>query len=111
MQQTKHPSAKRYPPEVRERAVELVLSAFKSSGERYGHVTRIANQFGIGPETLRKWVRQAEIDRGLRGGVTSTEHQRVQELEREVRELRRTNEIFKAASAFFARELDPRTSR
>jgi transposase len=74
-------------------------------------VTRIARQLGIGPESLRNWVRQADIDGGLRAGVTSAEQQRICELEREVRELRRSNEILKAASAFFARELDPRPPR
>jgi transposase len=111
MQATKHPSSKRYPPEVRERAVALVFSAIESTGERNGHVSRIARQLDIGPETLRHWVRQAEIDRGRRPGVSTEEHRRIVELERENRELRRANEILKAASAFFARELDPRLPR
>jgi transposase len=107
----KHPSSKRYPREVRERAVSLVFSAMESTGERHGHVTRIARQLDIGPETLRKWVNQAEVDRGSRPGTSTEEHRRIKELERENFELRRANEILKKASAFFARELDPRPSR
>jgi transposase len=107
----KHPSAKRYPREVRERAVALVFSAIETSGERHGHVTRIARELDIGPETLRHWVNDAEIDRGMRGGITTEERARIRELERENRELRRANEILKSASAFFAAELDRRPTR
>ena len=71
----------------------------------------IAEKFGMAAETLRKWVRQAEVDGGRRPGTTSVEAERIKELERENRELRRANEILKAASAFFARELDPRPPR
>jgi transposase len=69
---------------------------------------RLARQLGIGPESLRTWIKQADIDNGKRPGVTTAEQRRIAELERENRELRRANEILKAASAFFARELDPR---
>jgi transposase len=102
----KHPSSRRYPPEVRQRAIELVFAAIDSSGERHGHVTRIARQLDIGPETLRHWVRQAEIDRGTRPGTTTGERERITELEKENRELRRANQILKEASVFFAQELD-----
>ena len=78
------------------------------TGERVGAVTRVARQLGIGPESLRNWVKQADIDAGKRPGMTTTEQRLIVELEREVRELRRANEILKAAAAFFARELDPR---
>ena len=97
---------RRYPAEMRERAVRMVREAIAESGERVGAVTRVARQLGIGPESLRNWVKQAEIDSGKRPGVTTAEQQRIAELEREVRELRRANEILKAASAFFAAELD-----
>src|SRR6266545_2301657 len=97
-----HPAQKRYPPELRERAVRMVLETMEQTGERVGVITRIARQLGIGAESLRGWVRQAEVDGGRRLGVPTAE------LEREVRELRRANQILKAASAFFARELDPR---
>ncbi len=103
-----NPSQKRYPPELRERAVRMVLESMEQTGERVGVITRIARQLGIGSESLRSWVRQAEVDGGRRPGVPTAERQRIAELEREVRELRRANEILKAASAFFARELDPR---
>ena len=102
------PFQRRYPPELRERAVRMVREAIAESGERVGAVTRVARQLGIGPESLRNWVKQAEVDTGKRPGVTTEQQRRITELEREVRELRRANEILKAASAFFARELDPR---
>ncbi len=105
-------SQKRYPPEVHERAVRMVHEAIREAGgERYGVISRIARQLGIGEESLRSWVRQAEVDSGNRPGVSTEEHRRTLELEREVRELRRANEILKAAAAFFARELDPRLPR
>ena len=106
-----HSSQRRYPPELRERAVRLVVETREREGSTFGVVTRIARQLGVGPELLRNWVRQADIDGGGPPGVKSAEQQRIAELEREVRELRRTNEILKAASAFFARELDPRPPR
>ena len=106
-----HPSQRRYPPELKERAIRMVLERIAETGERQGAVTRVARQLGIGPESLRHWVHQAEIDGGTRAGLTTEERARMKELEREVRELRRANEILKAASAFFARELDPRLPR
>jgi transposase len=87
-----HPSTKRYPPELRERAVRMVLETIEQTGERHGVVTRVADQLGIGREALRGWVRQAEVDAGRRPGVTTAEQQRIAELERENRELRRANE-------------------
>jgi len=97
-----HPSQRRYPPELRERAVRMVLETIEQTGERFGVITRVARRLGIGSESLRTWVRQAEVDGGRRPGVTSEERRRVAELERDNRELRRANEILKAASAFFA---------
>jgi transposase len=102
---------RRYPPEMHERAVRMVREAIAESGERVGAVTRVARQLGIGPESLRNWVKQAEIDNGKRPGVTTAEQRRINELERENRELKRANEILKAAASFFARELDPRLPR
>jgi transposase len=106
-----HPSQRRYPPELRERAVRMVLETIEQTGERFGAITRVARQLGIGSESLRGWVRQAEVDGGHRPGVTSEERRRIAELERDNRELRRANEILKAAASFFARELDPRPPR
>jgi len=108
-QQTpKHGSGHRHPPELRERAVRMVEETIKQTGQTHGVVTRVAVQLGLGSETVRHWVKQAEIDNGQRPGITTKEQQYIAELERENRELRRANEILKAASAFFARELDPR---
>lgn len=108
---TNSPFQRRYPSEMRERAVRMVREVIAESGERVGAVTRVARQLGIGPESVRNWVKQADIDGGKRPGITTEEQQRIVELEREVRELRRANEILKAASAFFAAELDPRLPR
>jgi transposase len=99
---------RRYPPEVRERAVALVLEHQGEHRSQWAAMEAIAPKFGMAAETLRSWVRQAERDRGLKPGPTSEERSRIKELERENKELRRANEILKAASAFFARELDPR---
>ena len=100
---------RRYSPEVRERAVGMVLEHQGDHGSQWAAITSIAAKFGCTAETLRRWVRQAEIDHGVRGGLSSDERQRMKELEREVRELRRANEILRKASAYFAQaELDRR---
>jgi transposase len=108
---SKHSSQRRYPPELRERAVRMVEAAIADNGERFGAVSRVAHQLGVGPESVRNWVKQAEIDKGQRPGLTTEERRRLVELERENRELRRANEILKSASAFFAAELDGRRPR
>jgi transposase len=102
---------KRYPVEVRQRAVRPVFAQRSEYDSEWAAMTSIAEKFGIGPETLRKWVLKAEVDEGARPGLSSSEAQRIKELERENKELRRANEILKAASAFFARELDPQPRR
>ena len=101
----------RYPKEVRERAVRLVFEHEREYNSQWAAITSIATKLGMTPETLRKWVRRAEIDQGLRPGLTSTERERMKQLERENRELRRTNEILKAAASFFGAELDRRPRR
>src|SRR5947208_15590757 len=108
--QLSHPAQKRYPPELRGRATRMVLEIFET-GERHGVIGRVARQLGIGTESLRNWVNQAEVDGGQRPGVTTEERRRIAELERDNRELRRANEILKAASIFFATELDGRPRR
>ena len=99
--------ATRYPPELRERAIRLVREHRGEHASEWAAIQSVAGKLGMTPETLRIWVRRAEVDH-QRPGLTSTERERIRELERENRELRRANEILKAASAFFARELDPR---
>jgi transposase len=79
----------------------MVLETFEQTGTRAGVITRIARQLGIGTESLRSWVRQAEVDGGLRPGTSTQDKERIAVLEREVRELRRTNEILRTAAAFF----------
>ena len=105
------PFQRRYPAELRERAIRLVFETAAEQGERHGAVTKVAGQLGIGTESLRKWVLQAEIDRGQRGGLTTDERERMKAMEREIRELRRANEILKSAAVFFGAELDRRSSR
>jgi transposase len=97
---------RKYPEELRERAIRLALDARKDPASRPGACTRIGEQLGINPETLRGWVSQAEVDAGARPGTSTAEAARVAELERENRELRRANSILRTASAFFAAELD-----
>jgi transposase len=99
----------RYSPEVRERAVRLVFEHQGEHDSQWAAIGSIAGKIGCTAETLRKWVRQAERDQGRRTGGTSTERERLKELERENRELKRANEILRKASAFFAQaELDRR---
>ena len=104
-------SRKQHPAELRERAVAMVFELRAASGSTCGSLASVGHTLGINPETLRNWVERAEIDNGQRPGVTSNDKKRIADLEREVRELRRANEILKAASAYFARELDPRSPR
>src|ERR671914_2300187 len=98
----------RYPSELRERAIRLVREHRAEHASEWAAIQSVASKLGMTPETLRIWVRRDEVDHHQRPGVTSAERERIRELERENRELRRANEILKAASAFFARELDPR---
>ena len=101
--------SKRYSPEVRERAVRLVFEHQGEHESQWAAMNAIASKIGCTAETLRKWVRQAERDQGLREGLTSTERDRLKVLERDNRELKRANEILRKAAAFFAQaELDRR---
>ena len=97
---------RKYPDELRERATRMAVKARRAPATRVGALRRIGDQLGINPETLRNWVRQAEVDQGYRPGTTTDDAQRMVELEKEVRELRRANAILRSASAFFAAELD-----
>ena len=97
----------RYPPELRERAVRMVLESKADYGSEYEAIRSIAAKLGItSPESLRKWVRRAEVDAGARPGKTTEEIAEIKALKKENAELRRANEILKSASAFFAAELD-----
>jgi transposase len=101
----------RYPVEVRERAVRMVFEHQAEYPSQWKAICSIAESLGVHRESLRVWVRRAETDAGERPGLTSDERARMRELERENRELRRANEILKAASVFFATELDGRPKK
>jgi transposase len=101
------PSTRRYSPAEREQAVRLVRQLRKELGTDQGTIARVAKQLGYGVESVRAWVNQADIDGGVKDGTSTEDAQRIKELEQEVRELRRANEILKKASAYFAQaELD-----
>ena len=99
----------KFSPEVRERAVRMVLEQRGEYSSLWAAIESIAPKIGCVPQTLNEWVRKHEVETGMRDGVTSAERERVKALEREVKELRKANEILKLASAFFAQaELDRR---
>ena len=100
------PTTRRYTPAEKERAVRAVLQLRKELGTDHGTIKRVCEQTGIGPESLRTWVKQAEVDAGKKPGVTTVEAARIKQLEQELKELRRANAILRSASAFFAAELD-----
>jgi transposase len=102
------PAPRKYPAELRDRAVRLVFEIREESGEKRGAIGKVATQLGLNPETLRNWVNQAEVDQGRRNGLTTGERRIMRELEKENRELRRANEILKSAAIFFGAELDRR---
>jgi transposase len=104
-------AGKRYSREFRERAVGLVFEQVGQYGSQWEAICSVAAKLNVSGETVRKWVRQAEVDAGARPGASSEESAELKRLRREVAELRRANEILKAASVFFARELDPRPPR
>lgn len=101
----KHPSGRRYTAEEKAQAVRLVRQSRDERGD-HGAVGRISKQLGYGPESLRAWVRQADIDEGVTSGTTTADAEKIKTLELENRELRRANEILRRASTFFAAELD-----
>ena len=103
---------KRNSPEVRERATRMVFEHQHEYDSQWAAIESISAKFGCTAETLRRWVRQSEIDQGKRGGISTSERDRLKELERENRELKRANEILRTASAFFAQaELDRELKR
>jgi transposase len=99
----------KFSPEVRDRAVRLVLGGEGRHESRWAAISSVAEKIGAAPETVRKWILRVECDAGKRPGSTTAERERIRDLEREVRELKRANEILRKASAFFAQaELDRR---
>jgi transposase-like protein len=100
------PNTRRYSEEEKDQAVRLVRQLRKELGTEHGTVQRVAEHLGYGVETVRKWVKRADVDEGLKAGTSSEDRARIKALEQEVRELRRANSILKSASAFFAAELD-----
>ena len=100
------PTTRRYSPEEKTAAVRMVRTLRAELGTEHGTVNRVATQLGYGVESVRMWVKQADIDDGVTSDVSSAEAQRVRELEQEVRELRRANEVLKRAASFFGAELD-----
>ena len=100
------PQSRRYTPREKEQAVRMVRTLRAELGTSQGTVRRVAEQLGYGVESVRTWVRQAEVDGGETSGTTTVDHERIKELEQENRELKRANAILRSASAFFAAELD-----
>jgi transposase len=105
------PSQKRYPRELKDRAVHMVLELKQADPGDITVIGRVARQLGVGKESLRSWVKRAEIDTGARPGTTSTDQGEIAELRKENRELRRANEILQAAASFFGAELDRRSKK
>jgi transposase len=102
---------RQFPPEFRQRALRMLEESLPDHQTEYAAIRHVAARLGIGAESLRKWRRQSEVDSGSRAGVTSSETAEIRRLKKENAELRRANEILKAASAFFAAELDRPTTR
>ncbi len=100
------PTTRRYTPDEKAQAVRLVRQLRKELGTSQGTVKRVADQLGYGVESVRTWVRQADIDGGDAAGMSTADREKMKRLEQDNRELRRANEILKSASAFFAAELD-----
>jgi transposase-like protein len=107
----KKATSKRYPLELKERAVRMVKDLRQQDPGDRTVISRVARQLGIGDESLRAWVKQSDIDTGQRAGLSTTEQQELKELRKEVRELRRSNDILQAAATFFGAELDRRHTK
>jgi transposase len=105
------PTTRRYSIEEKQAAVRMVRSLQAETGMTHGAVRRVAQQLGYGVESVRSWVRQSDVDGGVRPGVRTSEAERVKDLKQEVRELRRANEILRRAATFFGAELDRQQRR
>ena len=106
MSSRKGSSQRRYQPAEKENAVRLVRLRREETGESHGSVKAVADQLGFGVESVRNWVKQADIDDGVKPGTTTADAERIRQLEQELKEVRRANAILRSASAFFAAELD-----
>jgi transposase len=104
----KRPTTKRYPPELKQRAVKMVQELRAQDPGDKAVISRVARQLGVGLESLRTWVKQADIDAGDRGGLTTAERTELVELRKKNRDLQRSNDILQAAASFFGAELDRR---
>lgn len=102
---------RQFPPEFRQRALRMLEESMPEHETEYAAIRHVGSKLGVGPETLRKWRRRAEVDSGARPGVSSEEQSEIKRLKRENAELRRADEILRTASAFFAAELDRPTTR
>ncbi len=102
---------RQFPPEFRQRALRMLEESLADHETEYAAIRHVADRLGIGPESLRRWRRQSQVDSGSRPGVSSAEAAEIRRLKKENAELRRANEILKTASAFFAAELDRPTTR
>ncbi|MEU5424095.1 transposase [Streptomyces olivoreticuli] len=105
------PARKKYSAELQQHAVRMVHDERRRNGTSYGSVSKVAEELGVGRETLRGWMRQAEIDSGIRPGRSTEDARRIAELEKELAELKRANRILLEAGGFIARELGPRSDR
>ncbi|MEH6374367.1 transposase [Streptomyces sp. KLMMK] len=105
------PAQRKYRDDLRQLAVRMVRTTRERNGTSYGSVSQVAQDLGIGRETLRAWVRQAEIDTRIRPGRSTDDAKRIAELEKGINELMRANRILKEAAGFFMREPDPRSVR
>ena len=107
----KNPSQRRYPAELKERGVRMVQELRREDPGDHSVIARVARQLGVGKESLRSWVKQADVDGGMRPGVTSAETEELKRLRKENAELKRANEILQAAAHFFGAELDRRSRK
>ena len=107
----KSPAQKRYPTELKDRAVRMVAELRREDPTDTSVISRVARQLGVGIESLRQWVKQADVDAGARDGLSTEEREELRGLRKEVKELRRANDILRAAASFFGAELDRQQKR